>query len=177
VSGFSRTGYNPAAGGFMCRVLAACVLTLIVVVPVLAQQPPPSTATLKTVATSADVATIVQRLKSQAPQPLRAAPLLQLAPYTANIEYRSAVANASVHDTEAELFYVIDGSATFVTGGQLADAQRTNPQNQTGKSISGGTSQRVTKGDFMIVPEGVPHWFSAVDGSITLMSIHLPRQK
>jgi hypothetical protein len=34
----------------------------------------------------------------------------------------------------------------------------------------------VTKGDFMLVPEGTPHWFSSVDGSITLMSIHLPRK-
>jgi mannose-6-phosphate isomerase-like protein (cupin superfamily) len=119
----------------------------------------------------------VARLKSQPPQPLRAAPLFQLAPYTVNIEYRSGVANASVHDTEAELFYVIDGSATFVTGGELVGPQRTNPQNQTGKSISGGSSQPVSKGDFMIVPEGTPHWFSAIDGTITLMSLHLPRAK
>jgi quercetin dioxygenase-like cupin family protein len=39
--------------------------------------------------------------------------------------------------------------------------------------IVGGTSQRVAKGDFMLVPQGVPHWFSAVDGSVTLMSLHL----
>ncbi len=156
-------------------VLGACALILVPSV-ILAQQAP-AAATLKTLASSADVTAIVQKLKSQPAQPLRAAPLFQLAPYTVNIEYRSAVANASVHDTEAELFYVIDGSATFVTGGQLVGAERPNPQNQTGKSISGGTSQRVTKGDFMIVPEGTPHWFSAVDGTITLMSLHLPRQK
>ena len=156
-------------------VLTACAL-LFAQAAITAQQAP-TAASLKSVAASADVAAIVQKMKSQPPQPLRAAPLFQLAPYTVNIEYRTAVANASVHDTEAELFYVIDGSATFVTGGQLVGAERPNPQNQTGKSVNGGSSQRVTKGDFMIVPEGTPHWFSAIDGTITLMSLHLPRQK
>jgi len=161
----------------MRALFALCVVSLLVTSPATAQQAAaPSTATLKSLASSADVTAIVTRLKSQPAQPLRAAPLFQLAPYTVNIEYRSAVANASVHETEAELFYVIDGAGMFVTGGQLVDGQRTNPENQTGKSISGGTSARVAKGDFMIVPQGTPHWFSAVDGSITLMSIHLPRK-
>lgn len=131
---------------------------------------------LRSVATSTDVAAIVGRLKSQPAQPLRTAPLLQLAPYSANIEYRTAVANAAVHDAEAELFYVIDGSATFVIGGQLTDAQRTNAENSTGKSVNGGMSRKVSKGDFMLVPQGTAHWFSAIEGSITLMSMHLPRK-
>ena len=158
------------------RVIAALCLLVFGSLPAFAQQAP-SSSTLKNIATSSDVAAIAARLKSQPPQPLRAAPMLRLSPYTANVEYRTAVANAAIHETEAELFYVIDGAATLVTGGELVDAQRTNPQNQSGKSIKGGTSQRVSKGDFMIVPEGTPHWFSAVDGSITMMSLHLPRQK
>jgi mannose-6-phosphate isomerase-like protein (cupin superfamily) len=157
------------------RVVAALFLLVFGTVPAFAQQAP-SSATLKSIASSSDVAAIVARLKSQPPQPLRAAPMLQLPPYNVNVEYRTAVAPASVHDTEVELFYVIDGAATFVTGGELVDGQRPNPQNQTGKSIKGGTSQHVSKGDFMIVPEGTPHWFGGVDGTITLMSIHLPRK-
>jgi mannose-6-phosphate isomerase-like protein (cupin superfamily) len=156
-------------------VLAVCA-SVLVATAAAAQQAPPAASDLKTIASSADVTAIVERLKGQAAAPLRSAPLLQLAPYTANIEYRTAVANAAVHDTEAELFYVIDGSATFVTGGQLTEAQRSNPENQTGKGIANGNAKRVTKGDFMIVPQGVPHWFSAIDGSITLMSLHLPRK-
>ena len=155
--------------------LAACGCVLIVTL-VSAQQAPPSPGSVKVVASSSDVAAIVARLKAQPPQPLRSAPLLQLAPYTASIEYRTAVANAAIHDTEAELFYVIDGGATFVTGGQLTDAQRSNPENSTGKGISGGNSQHVSKGDFMLVPQGVPHWFSQIDGTITLMSLHLSRK-
>lgn len=160
------------------------IASLIVLAPVLgfAQQPQPAApagaaAALKLFQTSSDVTAIVARMKAQPAQPLRSAPLFPMPPYTANIEYRTAVAAAAVHETEAELFYVIDGGATMVVGGQLTESQRTNAQNLTGKAITGGVSQKVTKGDFMLVPAGSPHWFSAIDGTITLMSLHLPVQK
>jgi len=107
-------------------------------------------------------------------QALLAQSMIQLAPYNVSLEYRSAVANAAVHETEAELFYVIDGSATLVTGGKLTNETRTNAANLSGKGIEGGMSRRVAKGDFIMVPEGVPHWFSAIDGTVVLMSLHLP---
>jgi mannose-6-phosphate isomerase-like protein (cupin superfamily) len=101
---------------------------------------------------------------------------LQLAPYNVNMEHRVPVAqNASVHLKEAELFYIIDGGGTIVTGGKLTNQSQTNADNLTGNGIEGGTSKKLGKGDFVLVPEGVPHWFSAVDGQLTMMSLHLPR--
>jgi len=131
----------------------------------------------KSYASAGDVAAVVAKLRADRKdnQALVSQSLLQLAPYNVSIEYRAAVANAAVHDKEAELFYVIDGSATLTTGGTLVGATRPNPDNATGTAIQGGTSQHVAKGDFAMVPEGVPHWFSAIDGSVTLMSLHLPR--
>jgi len=73
------------------------------------------------------------------------------------------------------MFYVIDGSATLVTGGKLKDEKRTNAENLTGTGIEGGNPQAITKGDFVIVPENTPHWFSAINGTIVLMSLHVPR--
>jgi mannose-6-phosphate isomerase-like protein (cupin superfamily) len=100
---------------------------------------------------------------------------LQLAPYNVSMEHRVNVAqNASVHDKEAELFYVVDGTATLVTGGRLVNPTR-NGDNQTAATVEGGTTKRIGKGDFILVPEGVPHWFSKVDTELTLMSLHLPR--
>jgi mannose-6-phosphate isomerase-like protein (cupin superfamily) len=100
---------------------------------------------------------------------------LQLAPYNVSMEHRVNVAqNASVHDKEAELFYVIDGSGTIVTGGKLVNPTR-NGDNSTAASVEGGTAKRLAKGDFVLVPEGTPHWFSKVDGELTMMSLHLPR--
>ena len=161
------------------RLLLTLFVAALLSAAVSAQQAPVSpaagAAVLKNFQTSAEVGAIVARLKSQTPaQPLRVAPLFQSPPYTANIEYRTAVATAAVHETEGELFYVIDGGGTFVVGGSLTEPQRTNAQNLSGKAISGGTSQKVGKGDFMFAPAGAPHWFSAIDGTITLMSLHLP---
>lgn len=100
---------------------------------------------------------------------------LQLAPYNVNMEHRVNVPQmAAVHDKEAELFYVIDGSATLVTGGKLVNPTR-NGDNQTANTVEGGTSKKLSKGDFVLVPEGTPHWFSKIDGELTLMSLHLPR--
>ena len=161
------------------RAIAALAFVTLVSSPLIAQQaaPAPSSETMKIVASSADVQAVVAKLKAEhTNQPLQSGRLMTLAPYNVNIEYRTAGAPAAVHETEAEFFYVIDGAGTFVTGGQLIDGQRTNAQNLTApKGISGGTSAHVSKGDFMLVPEGVPHQVSAVDSPLTLMTHHLPR--
>ena len=127
---------------------------------------------------AADVAAMMAKAKVDRTegQALLAQSMIQLAPYNVSLEYRAAVANAAVHDREAELFYVVDGSATLMTGGKLKDEKRTNADNSNGSGIEGGVSRHVAKGDFIMVPEGTPHWFSAIDGTIVLMSLHLPRK-
>src|SRR5690242_6698823 len=101
--------------------------------------------------------------------------LLRLAPYSANLEYRGVVGPAATHKTEAEMFFVIDGGGTLVTGGKLVGETQTNPENLSGTAIEGGATQAVAKGDFFIVPENTPHWFSKIDGTLVLMSLHVPR--
>jgi mannose-6-phosphate isomerase-like protein (cupin superfamily) len=157
-------------------------LTLVLVSSVtFAQQPAPaaSGAASRTMVSAADVAALIAkaRVDRKEGQALLAQSMIQLAPYNVSLEYRAAVANAAVHETEAELFYVVDGSAMLVTGGRLKDEKRTNAANLSGSAIEGGTSRHVAKGDFIMVPEGTPHWFSAIDGTIVLMSLHLPRAK
>jgi mannose-6-phosphate isomerase-like protein (cupin superfamily) len=163
----------------MRAVITSFALALVVSQSMLAQQPatPNPGEVLKTMVSSADVAALVAKAKSERKegQALIAQPLLRLAPYNVSLEYRAAVANAAVHERDAELFYVIDGSATIVTGGKLAEEKRTNAENLSGTGIAGGTSRHIAKGDFIMVPENTPHWFSAIDGSIVLMSLHLPR--
>jgi mannose-6-phosphate isomerase-like protein (cupin superfamily) len=125
------------------------------------------------VITAADFAAIVAK---QPKDRNGNATFLQLAPYNVNMEHRvNMPQNASIHDKEAELFYVVDGGGTIVTGGKLTNASRQNADNSTGSGIEGGTSKKIAKGDFILVPEGTPHWFSAIDGELTLMSLHLPR--
>jgi len=160
----------------MRAVLAGLTLSLVslAAAPSFAQQPAPASG--RTMVSAADVAALIAKAKVDRKdnQALLAQSMIRLAPYNVSLEYRAAVANAAVHETEAELFYVIDGSATLVTGGKLKNETRTNETNLSGSGIEGGQSRHVAKGDFIMVPEGVAHWFSAIDGTVVLMSLHLP---
>jgi mannose-6-phosphate isomerase-like protein (cupin superfamily) len=127
---------------------------------------------------AADVTAMIAKAKGERKpdQPNFVQPILQLAPYNANLEYRVGGVNApaSVHEREAEMFYVVDGSGTLVTGGTLREEKRTNADNLTGPAIDGGTPRRLAKGDWVMVPEKTAHWFTQIDGTLVLMSIHLP---
>ena len=144
-----------------------------------APAPAPATDLTKgTVMTSADLHAAIA--KAGDARPMTSTRVFTLAgdkPYAVAVEHRMPMPqNASVHETEAELFYLIDGSATMVTGGKLVGETR-NGVNLSGTGIEGGTPTKLNKGDFFMVPEGVPHWFSQIDpGGINVMSVHLPRK-
>lgn len=137
----------------------------------------PGPAAPKTYTSAAEITAMIAKAKSERKenQPIVTQRILQLAPYNANMEYRASVGPAAIHEKEAEMFYVIDGSATLMTGGKLTNEKRTNAENLTGDGIEGGKTQAISKGDFVIVPENTPHWFSAINGTIVLMSFHVPR--
>ena len=158
------------------RAVVAGLTLLLVSSAASAQQPAASPSAGRTMVSAADVAALEAKAKVDRKdgQALLAQSMIRLDPYNVSLEYRAAVANAAVHETEAELFYVIDGSATLVTGGKLRNETRTNAANLSGSGIDGGQSRHVAKGDFIMVPEGQPHWFSAIDGTVVLMSLHLP---
>ena len=156
---------------------ALASLAVILVSSAAFAQAPANPAAGRTMVSAADIAAITAKLKAEhKDQATMGQALLQSGGYNVALEYRTAVANAAVHENDAEFFYVIDGSATLTTGGKLANEKRTNAANLTGTGIEGGQSRRVAKGDFIMVPEGQPHWFSAIDGTVVLMSLHLPRQ-
>jgi mannose-6-phosphate isomerase-like protein (cupin superfamily) len=162
----------------MHRILTGLTLTLLTTAATAQQPAAPSAQAVKTFTSSADINAMIAKAKSERKenQPLVAQNILRLAPYKdASLEYRASVGPAAVHEKEAEYFYVIDGSATLVTGGKLVGETRTNPENLTGTAIDGGASQNVAKGDFIVVPENTPHWFSKINGTVVLMSLHVPR--
>jgi mannose-6-phosphate isomerase-like protein (cupin superfamily) len=80
--------------------------------------------------------------------------------------HRSEPGMVEVHDKETDTIYVLDGSATIVTGGTMIGGSVTAPGQQRGTDIKGGQAQRLAKGDVMVIPAGVPHWFKEVTGSI-----------
>ena len=103
-------------------------------------------------------------------------PIIGLAPYRAQLEYRAGTAPAAVHETDAELMYVLEGSGNIVTGGKLINEKRNNEHNLGGSGIEGGQAHNVVKGDVLLVPEKTPHQVIPGGGApIVLMTMHVPR--
>ena len=87
--------------------------------------------------------------------------------YMVHTSRREAPGMAEVHLKDADIIYVQEGSATFVTGGSVVDGKNTTPEEVRGKEISGGESRKIAKGDVIIVPAGTPHWFKEVPSPMT----------
>ena len=123
-----------------------------------------------TYASAADMAALIDKAQKESKDgaAIVVGEFLKLAPYTVNLEYREKgkIGDVGNHPKDVELVYVLQGSGTLVTGGKPA-ADR--------MSIEGGESQKIGKGDFILIPEGVPHWISHEDQTIVLMSVHMPR--
>ena len=158
------------------RILAICLsLSILAAAAVtVAQQPaaqssaPPA---MKTFISSADIQDLIVKAKNERKpdQGIFSQRLVQLAPYNVNLEYRGIQAPVSIHEREAELFYFVQGTATLVTGGTIVGEDQK-------KSIEGGTSQVVNKGDIAFIPQNTPHWIrNGGDGVVVDISFHLPR--
>ena len=85
--------------------------------------------------------------------------------YSVVVARRTAPSLAEVHKQVTDIWYVIDGRGTIVTGGSLTDVTEPTPGEVRGRSVSGGTQLQIGKGDVLKIPNGVPHWISKVEGS------------
>jgi mannose-6-phosphate isomerase-like protein (cupin superfamily) len=75
---------------------------------------------------------------------------------------RRGAGEAELHKKTNHVFIIVEGEATFVTGGTLVGAKETEPNQVRAASIQGGTTHRMTKGDVITVPAGTPHWWKDV---------------
>jgi glc operon protein GlcG len=80
--------------------------------------------------------------------------------YMIHASRREKPGMAEVHVKDADLIYVMEGSATFVTGGNMVDGKTVAPDEIRGASIKGGQTRHLAKGDVIIVPRGTPHQFA-----------------
>jgi mannose-6-phosphate isomerase-like protein (cupin superfamily) len=90
---------------------------------------------------------------------------------------------AALHYKVSEVYHVMKGEATLVTGGTLvspkvrpADSPQVKQQDgpgETGTAIEGGTSRQIKEGDVIIIPAGTPHWFSKINGSLAYLVIRI----
>ncbi len=92
-------------------------------------------------------------------------PLMVNSSYKISAGRRVTAGNVEVHAQDTDIFFVLAGSATFVTGGTVVEPAPTAPGEIRGKATTGGVTHHLTKGDVIVIPKGVPHWFTAVDGT------------
>ena len=90
---------------------------------------------------------------------------------------------AALHYKVSEVYHIIKGSATFITGGTLVNAKtreagsmevsKEDGPGSSGTAIQGGTPHQLKAGDVIVIPAGTPHWFSKIDGSIGYLVIRV----
>ncbi len=75
---------------------------------------------------------------------------------------------ANLHEVNTtEIYYMVEGVATLVTGGTLREPGPTiRGTSARSPGIDGGVSRRVTKGDVVIIPGHTPHWWSELETDI-----------
>jgi mannose-6-phosphate isomerase-like protein (cupin superfamily) len=132
---------------------------------------------MKDFASASDIQALIEKAKADrkgnAPNTIE--PIIGLAPYRIQLEYRTAVAPAALHERDAEMMYVVQGNGVITTGGKLVNEKRTNAANRGGDSIEGGTPHNVSPGAVILVPENTPHQVAPTGGApIVLMTFHVP---
>jgi mannose-6-phosphate isomerase-like protein (cupin superfamily) len=91
--------------------------------------------------------------------------------YRVHVAERDGPGQAETHDGDTDVWYVIAGGATVVTGGTIVDPTTSSPGEHRGSGIRGGTEVAVGAGDVVTIRPGVPHWVKAVDGRLRYMVI------
>src|SRR6266852_2750402 len=82
--------------------------------------------------------------------------------YMVHASRREGPGMVEVHTKDADILYVLKGSATIVTGGTMVDGKPIAADEIRGREITGGETRQLVPGDVMIIPNGVPHWFREV---------------
>jgi len=75
---------------------------------------------------------------------------------------RRGAGEVEVHENTNHVFIIVEGEATFVTGGTLVEPKNTAPGQTRAKSVQGGQTYHLTKGDVITIPAKTPHWFKEV---------------
>ena len=91
--------------------------------------------------------------------------------YMVHTSRRDKEGVAELHTLDTDIFYVLSGSATIVTGGKILGAKDTGPGEVRGDAIEGGETRTVRQGDVVVIPAGTPHWFREVKGPVTYYTV------
>jgi mannose-6-phosphate isomerase-like protein (cupin superfamily) len=117
-------------------------------------------------------AAIADKIESAPPSPGgRGGVIAQDGGWRVHVAERDAPGQAEMHDGDADVWYVLAGAATLVTGGTLVDATTTGPGERRGSAIRGGAETAISAGDLVSIRPGVPHWVKAVNGRLRYLTV------
>jgi uncharacterized protein GlcG (DUF336 family)/mannose-6-phosphate isomerase-like protein (cupin superfamily) len=97
---------------------------------------------------------------------MKGQPLLETAGYKVHASRRVEPGQAEIHTLDTDVIYVVDGSATLVIGGKAINTREVAPNEIRGTKIEGGEERQISKGEVIIIPNGVSHQFTAVSGEL-----------
>jgi mannose-6-phosphate isomerase-like protein (cupin superfamily) len=103
-------------------------------------------------------------------------PLVNASDLLVSGSHRTGPGHVEVHDKETDVLYVTDGEATFITGGTMVGGKSTTPGQHAGTGIDGGETHHLAKGDVIVIPAGIPHWFKEVPQSISYYVVKVLKQ-
>jgi quercetin dioxygenase-like cupin family protein len=92
--------------------------------------------------------------------------LVTAADHKVSILRRTGPGQVEVHAKETDIFYILDGEATFLTGGTVIGGKNTEADEIRGTDLKGGETFQLTKGDVIVIPAGTPHWFKVIPKAI-----------
>lgn len=81
--------------------------------------------------------------------------------------HRTEAGKAEMHEKQTDVFYIVEGDATFITGGRMLGGKKDKPGQWLGTGIEGGEVHHLSKGDVIVIPAGIPHWYKEVPHSVT----------
>ena len=100
---------------------------------------------------------------------------------------KPATDSVAEHDLVSEVYHVIDGSATLVTGPDIADMKRRpadlltvrqfNGPGNNGSSIRNAVTYQLKAGDVIVIPAGTGHWFTKIDDHIRYLMVRIDPDK
>lgn len=103
-------------------------------------------------------------------------PLASTKAYTISGSHRNAPGQVEVHEKETDILYVMDGEATFVTGGTMVGGKMSKAGQWLGTDITGGQTHHLVKGDVITIPAGMPHWFKEVPKSVSYFVVKVLKE-
>jgi mannose-6-phosphate isomerase-like protein (cupin superfamily) len=89
-------------------------------------------------------------------------PMIEVRDYKIYASRREGPGLVEVHTRDTDIAYVLQGSATLVTGGAAVGLKEIGSEELRGSAIQGGETRRLDPGDVVVIPNGTPHWFKEV---------------